>query len=108
MTGTTGGPNLIELPDGHWYYEYDESYVEGSAKDDLKGFNVGINLGNGIKYSFTTNWSAQINMDVRFLPFPVDSGFAKSQMDLLISAGATYTINRNKKPLLFRSGFQQD
>ena len=99
---------MIELPDGHWYYEYDESYVEGSAKDDLKGFNVGINLGNGIKYSFTTNWSAQINMDVRFLPFPVDSGFAKSQMDLLISAGATYTINRNKKPLLFRSGFQQD
>ena len=85
----------------------DAELVDESARDDLRDFNVGVGIGTGLQYIISDNWSVQVDISNRFLPFPVDSGFAKSQMDLLISAGATYTINRNKKPLLFRSGFQE-
>jgi opacity protein-like surface antigen len=107
MSGTIGSSKRIDLPDGHWYYEYSEEFVEGNARDDLRDFNVGVGIGTGLQYIISDNWSIQVDISNRFLPYPVDSGFAKSQLDLLISAGATYTINRNKKPLLFRSGFQE-
>jgi len=51
-----------------------------------------------------------IDFSGRFLPVPVESDFAKTQLDLLISVGVEYSIKRKKritkKPLLIRSGFQ--
>jgi opacity protein-like surface antigen len=98
---------MTENPYGGYYLVYNDAEVDESARDDLRDFNVGVGIGTGLQYIISDNWSVQVDISNRFLLFPVDSGFAKSQMDLLISAGATYTINRNKKPLLFRSGFQQ-
>jgi len=99
----------VEGPDGP-YIEYTETEVEGNAKNDLKDFNLGGQLGMGLRYAITDHWNMDIDFSGRFLPVPVESDFAKTQLDLLISVGVEYSIKRKKritkKPLLIRSGFQ--
>ena len=79
------------------YIEYTETEVEGNAKNDLKDFNLGGQLGMGLRYFITDHWNMDIDFSSRFLPFPVESDFAKTQLDLLISVGVEYTIKRKKE-----------
>ena len=86
----------VEGPDGP-YIEYTETEVEGNAKNDLKDFSLGGQLGMGLRYFITDHWNMDIDFSGRFLPFPVESDFAKTQLDLLISVGVEYTIKRKKE-----------
>ena len=85
----------VEGPDGP-YIEYTETEVEGNAKSDLKDFNLGGQLGMGLRYNISRNWNISVDASSRYIPFPVKSDFAKTQLDLLISAGVEYSIMRKK------------
>ena len=86
----------VEGPDGP-YIEYTETEVEGNAKSELKDFNLGGQLGMGLRYNVSGNWDINFNASSRYTPFPVKNDFAKTQLDLLFSVGVEYTIKRKKE-----------
>jgi hypothetical protein len=80
-------------PDGY-YMEYTETEVEGKAKEDVRNFTVGAQLGTGLRYQISDNWGIHFTASGRFLPFPVENEFTQNQIDLIISVGAAYTLKR--------------
>jgi opacity protein-like surface antigen len=78
-------------PDGP-YMEYIETDVEGKAREDIRNYTVGVQLGTGLRYQISDNWGVHLAASGRFLPFPVENEFTKNQIDLIIFFGASYTL----------------
>jgi len=82
-------------PDGH-YPVYTVTIVEGDARNDIKGFNAGVQVGTGLRYNISDSWDINFDLSGQYIFFPVEIEFSASQVDLLISVGAEYTIHRKK------------
>lgn len=80
-------------PDGP-YMEYIETEVEGKANEDIRNFTAGVQLGTGLRYQISDYWGIHLNTSGRYLPFPFETDFTKSQVDLIISVGAEYIFKR--------------
>lgn len=99
LNGTKSGLHINarahEGPDGT-YIEYTETDVDGTAKEDLRSFTLGAQLGTGLRYHISDKWGIHLKTSARSIPFPVENEFTQSQVDLLISVGAVYTLKRKR------------
>ncbi|RLD31815.1 MAG: hypothetical protein DRI72_08235 [Bacteroidetes bacterium] len=82
-------------PDGY-YPVYTVTEVEGDARSDIKSFSAGVHIGTGLRYHISDSWDINFDLSGQYILFPVEIEFTGSQVDLLISAGAEYTIHRKK------------
>ncbi len=83
-------------PDGH-YPVYTVTELEGDARSDIRNFSAGVQVGTGLRYNISDSWDINFDLSGQYILFPVEVEFSASQVDLLISAGAEYTIHRKKK-----------
>lgn len=79
------------------YPVYTVTPVEGDARSDMKNFSVGVQIGTGLRYNLSDRWDINLDVSGQFIPFPVETYYAGSQVDLLISVGGAYTFPKKKE-----------
>jgi len=76
---------------------YTVTPVEGDARNDMKNFSAGVQVGTGLRYHISDSWDINFDVSGQFIPFPLETYYGGNQVDLLISVGGEYTFPKKKE-----------
>ncbi len=76
---------------------YTVTPVEGDARSDMKNFSGGVQIGTGLRYNLSDRWDINLDVSGQFIPFPLETYYGGSQVDLLLSVGGEYTFPKKKE-----------